>query len=526
MIQALAGEFVAQSAQEEARCEMEQRLLGWQLAGAPGVLETVAEGFRSEAIAFLAPYDLVQSAIFREYDAQHIITVRTVYAALESNPGIAKVGGIDHLQTLAFAAPAVTSAADGRKQALQVIRTWRAKRSPVPQPGDVELLCADSITPTKVDWIWDGWLAAGKFHLIAGSPSTGKTTIAMSLAAIISKGANFPDGSKASIGSVLVWSGEDDASDSLVPRFMASGGDRKRLHFVGGVRGENGETFPFDPATDAASLITAARAIGDLRLLVLDPVVSAVAGDSHKNSEVRRALQPLVDFASQARVAVLGITHFSKNTSGRDSVERVTGSGAFTALARGVMVTGKPKDGESWRLIRSKSNLGPSGGGFDYGLERVPVDEAGDIQGQRVSWGDPVEGTAEALLAEVETPEGESDPSTREAAEAWLVDKLRSNGEARATYLQETAKREGHSWATVRRAKKDLGIVSRNDGKEGWWWCWDNMLTSCSGAHHKNSEHVSTCSTVEHVSTCSDAHLNGVGACLEQVSTLSSEVVQ
>ena len=38
------------------------------------------------------------------------------------------------------------------------------------------------------------------------------------------------------------------------------------------------------------------------------------------------------------RCALLGITHFSKGTSGRDPTERITGSLAFGALASGFML--------------------------------------------------------------------------------------------------------------------------------------------------------------------------------------------
>jgi len=37
--------------------------------------------------------------------------------------------------------------------------------------------------------------------------------------------------------------------------------------------------------------------VGNVRLLIIDPIVSAVTGDSHKNAEVRRSLQSLVDLA-------------------------------------------------------------------------------------------------------------------------------------------------------------------------------------------------------------------------------------
>ena len=92
-----------------------------------------------------------------------------------------------------------------------------------------------------------------------------------------------------------------------------------------------------------------------LALLIVDPIVSAVATDSHKNGEVRRGLQPLVDLAAAQGCALLGITHYSKGTAGRDPLERVTGSVAFGALARLVFGTAKPtEEGAPRRMVRAK----------------------------------------------------------------------------------------------------------------------------------------------------------------------------
>lgn len=52
----------------------------------------------------------------------------------------------------------------------------------------VELICATNLEPEPITWLWKDWLAAGKFHILAGAPGTGKTTIALSLAAIITLG--------------------------------------------------------------------------------------------------------------------------------------------------------------------------------------------------------------------------------------------------------------------------------------------------------------------------------------------------
>jgi putative DNA primase/helicase len=175
-------------------------------------------------------------------------------------------------------------------------------------------------------------------HVLGGAPGAGKTTIALSLASTVTRGGAWPDGSHCpSRGRVLIWSGEDDPKDTLVPRLITAGADLARASFVGDIR-EDGKARSFDPAKDIEPLREAIRRAGGVDLLIVDPVVSAVAGDSHKNTEVRRALQPLVDLASALGTAVIGITHFSKGTGGRDPVERLNGSLAFGAIARVVMV--------------------------------------------------------------------------------------------------------------------------------------------------------------------------------------------
>jgi putative DNA primase/helicase len=230
----------------------------------------------------------------------------------------------------------------------------------------IEIVNGASVTPKAIDWQWNGWLAAGKLHLIAGAKGTKKTSIAIDLAARITSGGRWLDGTPAPLGDVLIWSGEDDFDDTLLPRLLGAGGDPKRIHHVKGAI-VDGKRRPFDPARDVQFLIESAQNIADLRMLIVNSIVSAVAGDSHKNAEVRRGLQPLVMFAAERRCSVLGLTHFTKGTAGRDPVERVTGSLAFAAQARLVMVTAKPiAEDAKHRLVRAASNIGPDGGGFEY----------------------------------------------------------------------------------------------------------------------------------------------------------------
>ena len=200
--------------------------------------------------------------------------------------------------------------------------------SPAAPPRSTELqdgvilVNGSQLRPKPVQWLWKGWLARGKLHLIAGTPGQGKTTIAMAFAATVTRAGRWPDGTGSDMGNVVVWSGEDDCEDTLLPRIQACGGDPKRISFITGTR-RDGVKCSFDPAKDIASLESAINRIGNVRLIIVDPIVSAVTGDSHKNTETRRDLQPLVDLAQNTQAALIGITHLSKGGAGGDPVQRV-----------------------------------------------------------------------------------------------------------------------------------------------------------------------------------------------------------
>jgi hypothetical protein len=341
-----------------------------------------------------------------------------------------------------------------------------AAGAPSSDPPQVELLPATAFTPEATRWLWPLWLARGKFHLLAGAPGTGKTTIALTLAAALSRGADWPDGAANEPGGVLIWSGEDGIEDTLLPRLLAAGGVPARVHFVVGARA-HGRVRPFDPASDMEGLAEAAAAIDGLRLVILDPVVAAVTGDSHKNTETRRGLQPIVDLAARLDCAVLGITHLSKNSSGREPLDRVTGSVAFGALARVVLATVKPADQKApRRLVRAKSNLGPDNGGIEYRLYGAPV-PGRDFHAQTVDWGQPLTGSPRELMA-VEV--ADETIGARSKAQSFLQEMLR-DGAVATRDLRVAAQAHGHRWRTLERAREGLGVraVKHGFGANGKW---------------------------------------------------------
>jgi putative DNA primase/helicase len=166
-----------------------------------------------------------------------------------------------------------------------------------------------------------------------------------------------------------------------------------------------------------------------------------------------------VDLAAVLDCAVVGISHFSKGSGGRDPTERVVGSVAFGAVARVVLVAAKVKsddDGKERRILaRSKSNIGPDSGGFEYDIDQVELDAHPGVAASRITWGSAVEGTARELLAEPETDgNARENGNAKDMAEQFLRDVLGRVNTTGADYARcETLRAWKSRQPNLRRSK-------------------------------------------------------------------------
>ncbi|MCK4125255.1 AAA family ATPase [Ralstonia pseudosolanacearum] len=360
----------------------------------------------------------------------------------------------------------------------------------------IDVVPASRISVRPLLWLWLHWLVVGKLHILAGPPGTGKTNVAIAFAAALSNGGTgrgrWPDGTLAPFGRVLFWTGEDDLAEVIRPRLEAAGANCDHVHLLRGVD-EHGRKRAFDFQRDLPLLRAKIEEIGGVVLVVIDSIIQAVAGDSNKNSKVRRALEPLVQMAEEQGFAILGLTHVSKGSARRDPVERVTGSLAFAAVARVVMLTAKSEadgfgDGQPHCvLVRAKSNLGPGDGGFDYRVQQADLMIGTNlVQSSQVEWNPtPVSGPASEILKRAEGGAQGGKTSQLNEAKKFLAGLL-ENGPLPRSVVEEEASKNGIAWATLRRAQNALGIEPYKQRGVG---SASPSMWSLPDAHHLGRDH-------------------------------------
>ena len=323
----------------------------------------------------------------------------------------------------------------------------------------IDLTSLAEVQAVSVDWLWHRRIARGKLALIAGQPGRGKSQLSLYFAARVSTGSDWPDGAPCPLGSVVLVCCEDDESDTIVPRLIAAGADRARC-FIHALT---------DLGKDVPRLAAKIKAIGDVALVVIDPV-SAYLGkiDGNNAPEVRRSLAPLLQMAAEANVAVLLVTHPNKSTSQSEPMARVSGSGAFVAVCRSAWLVEKdPQDAEGKRRVLAplKNNIGDDITGFVFRVDGALVENG--IETSRVVFepGTVTISAAELLQGQGQTSE---DRGALDEAEEFLLTFLK-NAPVATKAVQKAAKDAGIAQRTLERARARLKVHSTKSKDTGNW---------------------------------------------------------
>jgi RecA-family ATPase len=334
---------------------------------------------------------------------------------------------------------------------------------------------ASDLQPEKLVWVWPGRVAEGKLVMFGGPPGLGKSQLTILMAATISNGGDWPCNEGAAVpGNVIIMSAEDGIEDTIIPRLIAAGANMERVHVVAAVTKSDGTgRKTFSLKADVDLLEEKAKQIGNVRLIIIDPISAYMGGsDGNNNVETRETLEPISDMANRLRTAVVAVTHLNKSGAGgkQNAINRFAGSIAFVAAARAAFAVIEDLENEGRRLLlQAKNNLGPNCKGLAFRMDQRLI--AGDIPASSVFFeNEHVDHSIDEALAASET-QSDAKASIKEDVIEFLseilangpVDVLEVERQARAAALLADDRRLNES-KPFRQARKHLGAISDREG--------------------------------------------------------------
>ena len=338
--------------------------------------------------------------------------------------------------------------------------------APVPPPRReagrrATLTWAHTIEPEPVVWAWKdgghGRLPAGSVSIAAGREGTGKSSCGIWLASQVTRG-TLPGSLFGIKRRVLYVAVEDSWKHTLVPRAMAAKADLSLIGrfevVVNTVDDRETSTtlsLPYDNA-----LLQRAITDNEVALVVIDPLLSVIGGhiDTHRNREVRDALDPLVRIADETGAVIFGIAHFNKS-GGTDAASLISGSGAFKDVPRSVFGFARDDENETRIMSQVKNSLGrddlPS---RTYAIETVTIktSKGAAETGRFVFTGETDRTVADVLRESQRGPDG-----GRMAADHFIAAYLRgAGGEASANEVIQAGEAAGFKAGTLKNARNKV----------------------------------------------------------------------
>jgi RecA/RadA recombinase len=333
------------------------------------------------------------------------------------------------------------------------------------------LTCFADVEPREISWLWPGRFPLGRITLLVGNPGEGKSFLTTDMAARVSTGTPWPDGSDCPQGSVILMTAEDDPGDTTRPRLDAHHADVSKVHLLSAVRRRDTDEETYEQCitlADVDAIEQALQQLEDCKLVVVDPIGSYLGGkvDAHRDNAVRAVLTPIASLAEKYGVAVVIVAHRRKS-DGNTADDLALGSRAFTGIARAVWHLSRDPEKKSRRLLLpGKNNLSHEG----YGLAFSIVDEPPRLAWER----DPVKMTADDALAlenQSRNRKRGPEPETLNAAKKWLQSKLAQGPCLVEDLKDEWIHGEGGKEHTLQRAKKELKVKAFHPAVPGpWWW--------------------------------------------------------
>lgn len=328
-------------------------------------------------------------------------------------------------------------------------------------PYPTTLLLAD-VKAQPIPWLWRNFIPLGKATLLSGDPGVAKTWFSLDMVARLSRGLPWADGCPGGEpANTYYMTVEDNVNDTIRPRIDSLGGDPSRIFIY------NPECpLHINLSTEAGRQRLEREVVnaGNIRLVVVDPIIDFSAGvNPNAGEEVRALLTPLIQMATRQNFALLIIGHLNKAQT-MSAIYRAGGStSGWLGKCRAAFMIFRNIDDSGLRHVYAvKANLAPQD---PPQLEYRIIDGRVEIRCSE-SEVDPEE--------HIGTQRRGPNPRERESALAWLEGRFAGQYELPAIEIAAAAKRAGISESTLMRAKKAAGFVSiKRTGKDGgacWLW--------------------------------------------------------
>jgi hypothetical protein len=325
--------------------------------------------------------------------------------------------------------------------------------SPFPAHKEIKMLykgmkypnpiMASDVVPKEVTWLWYPYFPTGSASMIFGPGGSGKSHIAVDIAARITTGRAFP-GQKTPLPAqpVLMLGAEDEADRVLVPRLIKAGADLSKVAIL---------SEPLTIDKNGIEVIEKYIENFSAGIVFVDPLVAYIGGkvDLNRANETRVFTGGLHQLAIKTGTPIIVVHHARKGNEGAE-FERMMGSADFSNAVRSVLFTTQAPNGD--RIMKHvKANYAPLGPTLGYQFGDTGFEWTGAYEDTGVKG-------------------GHAAPKVNEVHD-WLR-KMLADGPKRAVDMEQSASKLGFSHRAVVRGKVGVAesyLISVN-GKMSWYW--------------------------------------------------------
>lgn len=303
-----------------------------------------------------------------------------------------------------------------------------------------DLILFKNVKGKSIEWIYPPYIPKGKVSLICGNPGCGKTTFALALTALLSRGDYLPLSEQRNEPlKILYQTAEDGLEDTIIPRLKRFDANFENIAAI-----NNKDLSFIDYDVIEESILDFGA-----NIIFFDPL-QAFIGKSNISStnEMRTVLGPLSEIANRTGCAIVILFHFNKNFSA-PSMYRILGSIDIVALARSILVLSDHPDDENKKVLCPIKN----------NFSNVNQSLVFKITDDGITWLEYCD------IDSNELSQAYSPTNFKNACD--MLTELLKNDNMKSRDIIDIMLKAGIGFTTLKKAKKHLNVKSKKIGK-----CW------------------------------------------------------